>query len=135
MPAPKGNKNAEKWTEQESKKLVDSVLDYVENTADCYFIGEAVTSLGEYRELWNYISKKFDFHTIKKVESILESRLVKAGLTNSTNPAMTIFTLKNNYNWTDKVQNDNISSDGSMTPPRTLRDLYREENAVSESES
>lgn len=135
MPAPKGNNNAEKWTEKQAKEFVDSVLEYVQSTLDCLFIGEAVTEVGYYRELWNYISKKFDFHTIKKVESILESRLVKGGLTGGSNPTMTIFTLKNNYQWTDKTVHDIQSSDGSMSPPRTLQDIYAEENANSEPES
>ncbi len=102
MPAPKGNSNAEKWTKKEAKGFADSVLEYVQNNEDCLFIGEAVTELGYYRTLWNYISEKFDFDTIKRVESILESRLVKAGLTGDSNPTMTIFTLKNNYDWKDK---------------------------------
>lgn len=106
MPAPKGNKNAEKWTEKEAKELVDSVLKYVQDTSDCYFIGEPITELGYYRTLWSYIKDKFDFDTIKRVESILENRLVKAGLTGGSNPTMTIFTLKNNYDWKDKRETD-----------------------------
>ena len=104
MPAPKGNSNAEKWTKSQATKFADSVLEYVQENADCLFIGEAVTELGYYRTLWNYISEKFDFDTIKRVESILESRLVKAGLTGGSNPTMTIFTLKNNYDWKDKSE-------------------------------
>lgn len=101
-----GNKNAIKWTEKEAKELVDSVLKYVQDTPDCYFIGEPITELGYYRTLWNYIGTKFDFDTIKRVESILENRLVKAGLTGGSNPTMTIFTLKNNYDWKDKRETD-----------------------------
>lgn len=130
----KGNKNAEKWTEKEAKELVDSVLKYVQDTPDCYFIGEPITELGYYRTLWSYIGTKFDFDTIKRVESILENRLVKAGLTGGSNPTMTIFTLKNNYDWTDKNQLDHTSSDGSMSPaPKTLSELYDEERESSNS--
>ena len=133
MPAPKGNSNAEKWTKDQATNFADSVLSYVQDNADCLFIGEAVTELGYYRTLWNYISEKFDFDTIKRVESILESRLVKAGLTGGSNPTMTIFTLKNNYDWTDKSQVDLQSSDGSMSPPKTLAELYDEERQSSDS--
>jgi len=133
MPAPKGNNNAEKWTEDEAKAFTDSVLEYVQGNSDCLFIGEAVTELGYYRTLWNYLSDKFDFDTIKRVESILESRLVKAGLTGGSNPTMTIFTLKNNYEWTDKTVHDMKSSDGSMSPPKTLAELYDEERQSSDS--
>lgn len=127
MPAPKGNNNAEKWTKKQAKELVDSVLEYVQENKDCLFIGEAVTELGYYRTLWNYLSDKFDFDTTKRVESILESRLVTKGLAGDSNATMTIFTLKNNYKWTDKSQIDLQSSDGSMSPPKTLADLYDEE--------
>lgn len=133
MPAPKGNSNAEKWTEEQAEKFVNSVYKYVKDNEDSLFIGEAVTELGYYRTLWNYLSEKFDFDTIKRVESILESRLVKLGLTGITNPTMTIFTLKNNYNWTDKSQLDLQSSDGSMSPPKTLSELYDEERQSSNS--
>jgi len=109
MPAPKGNKNNEKWTEKEAKSFVDSVLKYVQDHPKCMFIGEAVTELGYYRTLWDYLADKFDFDTVKRVESILESRLVKAGLSNETNSTMTIFTLKNNYKWTDKHEHDHTT--------------------------
>ena len=106
MPAPKGNNNAEKWTEQQANEFVEKVYQYVVENPDCVFIGEAVTEFGHYRTLWNYISEKFDFDTIKVVESILESRLVSYGIRGATNATMTIFTLKNNYKWTDKHETD-----------------------------
>ena len=120
------NKNAEKWTESEASKFVDSVLEYVQSNQRCMFIGEPVTELGYYRTLWNYISEKFDFDTIKKVESILESRLVKLGLEGTNNATMTIFTLKNNYGWTDKQSIDHTTKGEAINAPRTLADLYNE---------
>ena len=77
MGAPKGNSNAQKWTEQQAIEFVESVLAYVQSNPDCVFIGEPISQLGYYRTIWNYLSDKFDFDTIKRVESILESRLVK----------------------------------------------------------
>ncbi len=102
MPAPKGNNNAEKWTEKEAKKLVDRVYKYVQDTPDCVFIGEPLAELGYYRTLWNYLETKFDFDTIKNITAILESRLVKLGISGGSNATMTIFTLKNNYGWRDE---------------------------------
>lgn len=114
MGAPKGNNNAEKWTEQQASEFVESVLEYVLSVPDCVFIGEPVAQLGYYRELWNYITKKFDFHTIKRVESILESRLVKKGVSGESNATMTIFTLKNNYNWRDSSHIDHTTKGEAM---------------------
>ena len=39
--------------------------------------------------------------TIKKIEEVLESRLVVGGLLNKLNPTMAIFTLKNKYSWSN----------------------------------
>ena len=102
----KGNLNAEKWTEEESSKFVESVLEYVIENKSCVFIGEALGELGYYRDLWSYIARKFDFRTIKRVETILENRLVTEGIKGNTNATMTIFTLKNNYGWKDKTETD-----------------------------
>ena len=115
MGAPKGNNNAEKWTEQQAIEFVESVLEYVQSNPDCVFIGEPVSQLGYYRTIWNYLSDKFDFDTIKRVESILESRLVKKGISGETNPTMTIFTLKNNYHWRDKTEVDHTTKGEAIT--------------------
>jgi hypothetical protein len=41
----------------------------------------------------------------------LETRAVKGAMTNKLNSTITIFHLKNNYNWTDKVENLNVNYD------------------------
>lgn len=101
-----GNKNAEKWDEKTATAFVDEVYQYVLDNEDCIFIGEPMAHLGYYRELWPYLKNKFDFNTIKRVESILEARLVSKGVGGSSNATMTIFTLKNNYGWKDKTQTE-----------------------------
>lgn len=40
--------------------------------------------------------------TIKKVEDLLESRLVVGGLRNKLNSTLVIFTLKNKYRWSNQ---------------------------------
>jgi len=42
--------------------------------------------------------------TKKKIDEIIESRLAESGLHSKSNPALTIFNLKNNYGWKDKQE-------------------------------
>jgi hypothetical protein len=115
MGAPLDNNNAEKWTEEEASKFVDSVYQYLKDNPKCVFIGEPLTELGYYNELWSYLSNRFEFKTIKKVESILESRIVTKGINGETNPTMSIFTLKNKYGWTDQRE---TKHSGEMKLPK-----------------
>lgn len=111
--APKGNTNAEKWTEQEAKDFVQEVEEYIADNEDCVFIGEAVTECGQYRQVWNYLSNKFQdsivFDTIRVIESILENRLYKKGLTKDFSGRLVEFGLKNNHGWKDRKELDHTT--------------------------
>ena len=119
MAAPKENTNAEKWT-LEAEKFCNSVLAYIEQNKKCRSLSEACTELGQYEDLINYLSNKFDvvFRPIKRAKDIVKNRLVSQGLDGDANPTMAIFILKNNHNMTDKQQTD-ITTNGkdvSTTP-------------------
>ena len=120
MAAPKENTNAEKWTLEEAEKFCNSVLAYIEQNKKCRSLSEACTELGQYEDLINYLSNKFDivFRPIKRAKDIVKNRLVSQGLDGDANPTMAIFILKNNHNMTDKQQTD-ITTNGkdvSTTP-------------------
>jgi len=120
MAAPKENTNAEKWTIEEAEKFCNSVLAYIEKNKKCRSLSEACTELGQYEDLINYLSNKFDvvFRPIKRAKDIVKNRLVSQGLDGDANPTMAIFILKNNHNMTDKQQTD-ITTNGkdvSTTP-------------------
>jgi len=105
--APKNNKNAEKWTIDESQKFVNSVYQYVLKNVDCCSIEEACCELGEYEKLLNYLENKglnIDFNPIKKANALIKNRIIKKGLTNKYNPTMAIFVLKNNHDMKDKQE-------------------------------
>lgn len=109
MPAPKKNKNAEKWTIEESQKFIDSVYDYVNDNKDCSSLTEALTELGQYDDLLKYLDDKFKdivFRSIKKAKDIIKQRIITKGLTNKYNPTMSIFILKNNHDMKDKTETD-----------------------------
>jgi len=138
MSAPKGNTYAEKWSKDEAISFVGKVEEHIRYNPDCVFIGEAVTEVGEYRELWSYIQKKFEdepkvFHTIRVVNSILEQRLYKRGLTKEFSGRLVEFGLENNHGWEDRKS---LAHSGfiSEDPPSNLQELYDEERHT-ESES
>ena len=109
MPGTIGNKNAEKWTLEESQKFIDSVYTYVLDNKDCCSLTEATTALGQYDDLLIYLRDKFDtvvFRSVKKAKDIIKHRIIKEGLKSKYNPTMSIFILKNNHDMKDKSEVD-----------------------------
>lgn len=79
--------------------------------------------------LLNYEKKKgYEefFGTIKRAKMKIQRNKVERGLLGSSNPSVTIFDLKNNHGYVDKSEHDLTSSDGSMSPPKTIDDWYNE---------
>ena len=79
-------------------------------------------SLGLCRDsLHKYGKKEKFFDTIKQAREIvheaLEMKLYGTAVTG------VIFNLKNNFGWKDKTEVDNLSSDGSMTPTKIVREV------------
>lgn len=79
--------------------------------------------ISEWRNAFSYDEKFSD--TIKKIDSELEDRLFKGGLTGKYNGTLAIFGLKNNYGWKDKQDiglgaNDN--NDISITINHAAKD-------------
>lgn len=97
MPAPEGNKNAEKWTLDKTRELVKKAFESIDQS--CYFISSVAEKCETYRELFEYLLKKFNdddfvFSTIKRIynkcESIVAEKTAKGDIT----PALGIFILK-----------------------------------------
>lgn len=85
--------------------------------------------ISEWRE--KYDSDELFSDTIKKIDSELENRLFKLGLSGKANPTLVIFGLKNNYGWKDRQElghtgippsNINVTVDNSETA-ETLKKL------------
>lgn len=120
MAAPKGNKNAEIWTFEETQIFIDSILDYVEYHKDCTSLEKACTELGQYESLLGYLEKKFesiDLVPIKKAKAYIKQRIIEKGLKNEYNPTMSIFILKNNHDMKDKQEiEQNLNANLKTTP-------------------
>lgn len=106
-----GMKFAEKWKLEDAQALFQKAYDILIKDESIAFIGTLAIKLDTYRDLFKYLSKKFEtdeliFLTNKKIHDIIEQRLFNLGLTNQNNPTLTIFGLKNNHNWRDKVESE-----------------------------
>ena len=108
MAAPKENKNAEKWNEDESIELFNKAIELSLDESKAFdFIGEVARELGTYRDLFTYLNNKFI--SCNRLHNILISNLesncfshVKRG---DINTAAGIINLKSNHGWTDRVDN------------------------------
>lgn len=52
----------------------------------------------------NYTKEEEYFHTIKKARDRVQMQLEENALLNKGNPTFTIFNLKNNFDWKDKIE-------------------------------
>jgi len=113
------NKNAEKWTLEESQRFLSEVYQYVLDNEDCCSISEACSNLGWYETLFNYIEvkhKSVEFEPIKKAKELIKQRIIKYGLKNEYNPTMSIFILKTNHDMQDKQVVEQKNTNINLTP-------------------
>lgn len=108
MAAPKGNKNAEKWTEETVLKQLAEIEKHA-NKRTTLWLGSALVKVGLYMDIWDYWKTKFRenevvFRSIKAIEAIFQDRLFTEALKGDVNSTVAIFGLKNNHGWTDKQE-------------------------------
>lgn len=103
--APKNNKNAEKWTEEEATSFMNEALELSYNE-DYDFIGEIAKQLRVDKGTFDYLIGKFP--VLKKIKrhilSNCESNCFRNGKQGNINTAMAIVNLKSNHNWSDRVE-------------------------------
>lgn len=98
-----------KYTEAFVKEELKDMLYEIRNDKDIIFIGQLFENRDYSRQRFSEWLDKFAENeeisdTIKKIESMLESRAVVGGMQGKLNPTMTIFHLKNNHDWKDKKE-------------------------------
>lgn len=101
-------KRSEQFAISEAKAIWDFITSDPESE-DIYFIEELCLMRGYHRNNWNEWPHLFPENIellgiIKKVESFLENKLVKAAMSEKINTTMSIFVLKNKYKWTDRTE-------------------------------
>ena len=98
--------------------------DYIDNCPDvvhtvvglCLYIGVAKSTAYRWAEEGNAVFKDI----LDTVSEKQEQKLIGSGLINEFNSAITKMMLTK-HGYTDKVETDNKSSDGSMTPTKITR--------------
>ena len=120
---PIGNKNAEKWTLEESTNIFLKAIEYanireeIKITKDGIqsirpeykydFIGEVARDLGYYKELFTNLVNKFpELQTLhNQLVSTLEANCFYNSKKGNIREATAIVNLKSNHGWTDRTEN------------------------------
>lgn len=102
-----GNKNAEKWTEEEAILLGNDLIEWIKQPTN-FWVQEFLSSRGLYKDLTGYLENKFQsFLELKKeADAIQENKIVTKALKNEFNNTMSIFVLKNKHGYKDKTEVD-----------------------------
>ena len=114
--APEENTNAEKWNLDNSGKFFLDALE-LSKSKDYDFIGEIARDLGQYIELFDYLTEKFpELKTLKnRILSNCAANCFSNGKKGNIIPSMAIMNLKSNHGWTDRVDNTTKDKELSTT--------------------
>ena len=102
---PRAFKNVE-----EVKSKIDAYFNYCEEKEKPYTMSGLAYYLEiDRRTLLNYSKNEEFFPLIKKARDRVQMQLEENALSNKANPTFTIFNLKNNFDWKDKIEQTNDS--------------------------
>lgn len=128
---PKGNKNAEKWTEETTLKAIERIHKYNVKNKKNYHLGLSIIETGLYPQWWSEMATKFKENnlvseSIKKAEAFLEARIINSTMSGEARgQAMAIFYLKNKHDYKDKTETD-ITSKGESIIPQSPEERQKE---------
>lgn len=107
----KGNKEAEKWTEEIALELGEELIEWIssEGKENMFFGWFFHIEKGLYRDLPQYLCRKFpSFKELyDKAVEIQKLKLIKYGVDDKLNAQMTKFVLSNLHDMADKSENKN----------------------------
>jgi hypothetical protein len=123
----KGNKNAEKWTVKEARKLATKALDAVDG--ETFFISSIAEKCETYRDLFAYLMDKFNddeavFRTLKRMYNKCESILWEKASQGEIDKTIAIFALKSLHGLmeTSKQEIDHTTDGESINPINWVKD-------------
>ena len=122
---------------EEVEEKINAYFNYCEEKEKPYTMSGLAYYLEVSRQtLVNYSNKDEYFDTIKKARDRVQMQLEENALSNKANPTFTIFNLKNNFDWKDKIEhssseveniNKNISNIANLLnnpkPNRSEKDV------------
>ena len=90
---------------EEAEETINAYFNYCEEKEHPYTMSGLAYYLGISRQtLVNYSNQDQFFDTIKKARDRVQMQLEENALSNKANPTFTIFNLKNNFDWKDKIE-------------------------------
>lgn len=90
---------------KEVEEKINAYFNYCEEKEKPYTMSGLAYYLEISRQtLVNYSYKDEYFDTIKKARDRVQMQLEENALSNKANPTFTIFNLKNNFDWKDKIE-------------------------------
>ena len=90
---------------EEVEEKINAYFNYCEEKEKPYTMSGLSYYLGISRQtLVNYSNQDQFFDTIKKARDRVQMQLEENALSNKANPTFTIFNLKNNFDWKDKIE-------------------------------
>lgn len=90
---------------EEIEGKINAYFNYCEEKEKPYTMSGLAYYLEVSRQtLVNYSNKDEYFDTIKKARDRVQMQLEENALSNKANPTFTIFNLKNNFDWKDKME-------------------------------
>ena len=122
---------------EEVEEKINAYFNYCEEKEKPYTMSGLAYYLEVSRQtLVNYSNQDQFFDTIKKARDRVQMQLEENALSNKANPTFTIFNLKNNFDWKDKIEhssseveniNKNISNIANLLnnpkPNRSEKDV------------
>lgn len=109
----KGNKAAEKWTEEKAIELGVELINWLtekdedgEDKGNMLFKEFLVIERGLYNEIVSYLANKYEsfLKLYTRAQEIQEVKLQKYGLADRLNAVIVKFSLINNHGWKDKKE-------------------------------
>lgn len=90
---------------EEVEEKINAYFKYCEDKDKPYTMSGLAYYLDVDRKtIVNYSKEEKFFHTIKKARDRVQMQLEENALLNKGNPTFTIFNLKNNFDWKDKIE-------------------------------
>lgn len=89
------------------EELSEKIEAYFNSNQEVYTVGDLAVWLDvDRRTITNYEDKDEFFPTIKRAKGKIEADIEKQALLGKLNPTVSIFNLKNNFNWKDRQEID-----------------------------
>lgn len=109
---------------EEVEEKINAYFNYCEEEEKPYTMSGLAYYLGiDRKTLLNYSKNEEYFHTIKKARDRVQMQLEENALSNKANPTFTIFNLKNNFDWKDKIEHSSSEIENINKNVSNIADL------------